>query len=150
MSTTLEKENWKSELDKTALRYHTIACWIGVVFNLLFFVTDFINIYDYWQPFLLFRIGVSSLILLAVVFRKQLKIPIELLGVIPVLLISIQNAYMWSVMDVDHLQRHAFAYKIVFTAPLRRPSPNEDQLPARYTAKFVANTLPIRSKSPPA
>lgn len=31
-----------------------------------------------------------------------------------VLGISIQNAYMWSVMDIPHLQKHAFAYMVLF------------------------------------
>jgi len=31
-----------------------------------------------------------------------------------VLGISIQNAYMWSVMDLEHFQKHAFAYMVLF------------------------------------
>ena len=31
-----------------------------------------------------------------------------------VLGISVQNAYMWSVMDIPHLQKHAFAYMVLF------------------------------------
>ena len=34
------KTNWKSELDKTAFKYHKITLWVAVVFNLLFFATD--------------------------------------------------------------------------------------------------------------
>lgn len=45
---------------------------------------------------------------------QKLKIPIEIVGVIPVLLISIQNAYMWSVMDAEHLQKHTMAYMALF------------------------------------
>lgn len=33
---------------------------------------------------------------------------------IVVLGISIQNAYMWSVMDLEHLHQHAFAYMVLF------------------------------------
>ncbi len=105
---------WKSELDKTALKYHKITLWVAVVFNLLFFATDYINIYDYWQEFLTFRVVVSFICLLTVLFHKQLKISIQLMGVIPVLLISIQNAYMWSVMDAEHLQKHTLAYMALF------------------------------------
>jgi serine phosphatase RsbU (regulator of sigma subunit) len=36
------------------------------------------------------------------------------MGVIPVLLISIQNAYMWSVMDAEHLQKHTLSYMALF------------------------------------
>lgn len=106
--------NWKSEMDSTILRYHTIALWVAVIFDMLFFVTDYFNIYEYWQEFLTFRTAVSLVCLFTVLFHKKLKIPYEVLGFIPVLLISIQNAYMWSVMDIEHLQKHTFAYIAMF------------------------------------
>lgn len=105
---------WKSELDKTALKYHKITLWVAVVFNMLFFITDYINIYSFWEEFLTTRIVVSIICLITVLFHRQLKISTELMGVIPVLLIAVQNAYMWSVMDADHLQKHAFAYMALF------------------------------------
>ena len=106
--------NWQSEINKTILRYHTIALWVAVIFNMLFFVTDYFNIYEYWQEFLTFRVAVSFVCLVTVLFHQKIKIPIEVLGFIPVFLISIQNAYMWSVMDLEHLQKHAFAYIALF------------------------------------
>jgi hypothetical protein len=106
--------DWKSEIDKTTLKYHTITLWVGVVFNLLFFATDYINIYEFWKEFLTVRSVVSLVCLVVVLFHKQLKIPIQLMGVIPVFLISIQNAYMWSVMDAEHLQKHTMAYIALF------------------------------------
>ena len=106
--------NWQSEINKTILRYHTIALWVAVIFNMLFFVTDYFNIYEYWQEFLTFRVAVSFVCLVTVLFHEKIKIPIEVLGFIPVFLISIQNAYMWSVMDLEHLQKHAFAYIALF------------------------------------
>jgi phosphoserine phosphatase RsbU/P len=108
------KSDWRAELDKTALKYHRITLWVAVVFNLLFFATDYINIYEYWKEFLTFRVVVSFVCLITVLFHKKLKIPIQLMGVIPVLLISIQNAYMWSVMDAEHLQKHTLAYMALF------------------------------------
>ncbi len=106
--------DWKRELNKTIVKYHTIALWVAVIFDLLFFVTDYFNIYDYWQEFLSFRVSVSFVCLLTVLFHKKLNINREVLGVIPVLLISVQNAYMWSVMDVQQFQQHAFAYIALF------------------------------------
>jgi phosphoserine phosphatase RsbU/P len=108
------ENNWKTELNKTVQKYHVITCWVAVVFNMLFFVTDYLNLYDYWQEFLTFRTGVSVVCLFTVLFYKKLKIPIEIVGVIPVLLISVQNAYMWSVMDAEHLQKHTMAYMALF------------------------------------
>ncbi|MBL4670015.1 MAG: hypothetical protein JKY30_12235, partial [Flavobacteriales bacterium] len=115
MSTTIGiKSSWKSVLDKTALKYHKITLWVAVVFNLLFFATDYINLYEYWKEFLTFRIIVSFICLITVLFHKRLNISIQILGVIPVLFISIQNAYMWSVMDAEHLQKHTMAYMTLF------------------------------------
>lgn len=111
---TTTNSNWKLELDETALKYHKITLWVAVVFNLLFFATDYINVFEYWQEFLIFRVVVSTICLVTVLFHKQLKISIQLMGVIPVLLISIQNAYMWSVMDAEHLQKHTLAYMALF------------------------------------
>jgi len=108
------ENNWKTELNKTVKKYHVITCWVAVIFNMLFFVTDYLNLYDYWKEFLTFRSAVSLICLFTVLFYKKLKIPIEIVGVIPVLLISIQNAYMWSVMDAEHLQKHTMAYMALF------------------------------------
>ena len=114
MSQVIENNNWKSELNKTILKYHTIALWVAVIFDLLFFITDYLNIYDYWQDFLIFRLAVSFICLITVLFHTKFNIDKEILGVIPVLLISVQNAYMWSVMDIQQFQQHSFAYIALF------------------------------------
>ena len=111
---TKEDKKWRFELDKVAYKYHKITLWVAVVFNLLFFVTDYINSNELWIEFLMIRGAVSISCLIVVLFHKQLKISIQVLGVIPVLFISIQNAYMWSMMDVDHLQKHTLAYMALF------------------------------------
>lgn len=114
MAQVIQNNDWKSELNKTILKYHTIALWVAVIFDLLFFVTDYFNVYDYWQEFLIFRVSVSFICLITVLFHKKFNLDKEILGVIPVLLISVQNAYMWSVMDVLQFQQHAFAYIALF------------------------------------
>ncbi|MCB0379818.1 MAG: SpoIIE family protein phosphatase [Flavobacteriales bacterium] len=106
--------DWKQELEKSTQKYHLITCWVGVIFNLLFFAADYLTLPEYWMPFLVFRVSVSFLIFLAIVGYKKGKIPIELLGFIPVVLISIENAYMWSFMDVAQFQKHTFAYMALF------------------------------------
>lgn len=108
------QHSWKSELDNTALKYHKITLWVAVIFNLLFFGTDYINMETYLEEFFTFRVVVSLTCLITVVFYKQFKISIQIMGVIPVLLISVQNAYMWSVMDAEHLQKHTLAYMALF------------------------------------
>jgi len=106
--------DWKQELEKSTQKYHLITCWVGVIFNLLFSVADYFTLPAYWIPFLVFRISVSLIILLSIISYKKGKIPIEFLGFIPVILISIENAYMWSFMDVAQFQKHTFAYMALF------------------------------------
>lgn len=110
----ITESSWRNEMNVSVTKYHLITCWVGVVFNLLFFVADYFNIPEYWAPFLTVRVVVSLTILFFILTYKRLTIPIEFLGFIPVFLISIENAYMWSVMDLTHFQQHTFAYLALF------------------------------------
>lgn len=110
----MSEVNWKQEIDETAYRYHKIALWIAVVFDLLFFVPDYFNIPEYWVEFLTFRVAVAFICLIVVLFHKKLKISTQLMGALPVFLISVQNAYMWSVMGVEDFQKHTFSYMALF------------------------------------
>lgn len=108
------KPDWESEIEKSVLKYHVITCWFAVVFNLLFFIADYLTLPEYWVSFLTFRTSVSLIVLITLLSYKKLNIPIEILGFVPVLLISVQNAYMWSVMDVAQFTKHTFAYITLF------------------------------------
>jgi serine phosphatase RsbU (regulator of sigma subunit) len=104
----------KAEFYKSTEKFHAIACWIGIALNLVWFVGDYLSIQQYWVPFLVFRVCVSGISLLALLLKNVLNISIYTCIFILVLGISIQNAYMWSLMDVPHLQKHAFAYMVLF------------------------------------
>lgn len=114
MPNRITESIWKQEMNVSVTKYHLITCWVGVIFNLLFFVADYFNIPEYWASFLTVRTVVSLTILFFILTYKRLNIPIEFLGFIPVFLISIENAYMWSVMDLTHFQQHTFAYLALF------------------------------------
>ncbi|MES2800643.1 MAG: SpoIIE family protein phosphatase [Bacteroidota bacterium] len=104
------KEDWQSEMKRIATKHHIIVCWVAIILNPIWFISDYFTIPNYWQIFLIVRLAVTAIILLAVLLRKTIHLSTELLLVFPFLGISIQNAYMWSVMDVPTLQKHAFAY----------------------------------------
>ncbi len=106
--------SWQSELLKTAEKYNIIVSWVAVIFNILFFITDYINVEEHWIVFLYVRLGVSGITFAALMLRKPLKIPSEKVVFIPFLLISFQNAFMWSLMDAEHLQKHTLAYMALF------------------------------------
>jgi sigma-B regulation protein RsbU (phosphoserine phosphatase) len=113
-TTTLPESLVTAEFNRSTEKAHIIACWIGIALNLVWFLGDYLSIKEFWIPFLLFRIAVSGISLIALVFKDILKISIYTCIFILVLGISLQNAYMWSLMDVPHLQKHAFAYMVLF------------------------------------
>src|SRR6218665_3175938 len=104
----------KHEFDKSTERFHVIASWVGLILNIVWFISDYFVIKEYLFPFLTFRLVVSSVSAIILLFRKTLGINIYTCMFILVLGISIQNAYMWSVMDIGHFQKHAFAYMVLF------------------------------------
>ncbi|MDP2387868.1 MAG: SpoIIE family protein phosphatase [Bacteroidota bacterium] len=104
----------KLEFYRSTEKFHVIACWVGALLNLVWFASDYFVLPEHWIDFGLFRFAVSAITVIAVVFRKKLKISIYTCMFIVVLGISIQNAYMWSVMDLEHLHQHAFAYLVLF------------------------------------
>ncbi len=113
-SSSVPEKTIKQEFDKTTEKSHVIACWVGIALNLIWFISDYLTINEFWVSFLYVRITVSLLSLMALVFKKKLGITIYACIFILVLGISIQNAYMWSFMTVFQFQKHAFAYMVLF------------------------------------
>jgi len=106
--------DWQSEMIRIATKHHVVVCWVAICLNPLWFIADYFTIPEYWKVFFVLRMIVTAATLVGVAFRKRTKISTELLMLIPVLGISLQNAYMWSVMDVPMLQKHTFAYLALF------------------------------------
>ncbi len=103
---------WEEELKKVATKYHIIACWLAGVLDPLWVLSDISVMPDRWEEFFVIRLVVAALSLLGLAFRK--KISVEMVAFIPVLGISLQNAYMYGVMDAEAFQKHTFAYVALF------------------------------------
>lgn len=110
------KVDWVTELNATAFKNHLLIARVGLVLNLVFAVGDYFNSPAHFTDFLLFRIVVSFLTLIAVLLKNKLVHHPEIIVLIPVLGISIQNAYMYSVLDGAEFQKHTFAYITLFVA----------------------------------
>lgn len=114
IETSIPESEIKAEFNRSTEKAHIIACWIGIALNLLWFASDYFVLPDHWIQFLLFRVSVSTVSFIFLIFKNKLKLSIYFCVFVLVLGISVQNAYMWSVMDVVHLQQHAFAYIALF------------------------------------
>jgi len=104
----------KHEFYNSTAKFHVITCWVGLILNITWCLSDYFIIKDYFIPFLIVRLAVSVTTALLLMFRKQLGIDVYTCLFVLVTGISIQNAYMWSVMDIAHFQKHAFAYIVLF------------------------------------
>ncbi len=95
-------------------RFNYIACWVGIILNIVWFASDYFVIPDHWLPFLIFRLKVSGITLICLLFRKKLNLKIHICLFVLALGITVQNAYMWSVMDLINFQKHTLAYIVLF------------------------------------
>lgn len=104
----------EQEFDATSLRAHIIACWVGIILNLAWAISDYFVFPEYLTSFISWRFMVSAVTFCALLFRNTLNVSIYGVLFILVLGISVQNAYMWSVMDEAHMKQHTFAYIALF------------------------------------
>lgn len=105
---------WQTELQKTAYKYHSIVIWVAIILNPIWAIGDYFTVPDYFIPFLIYRLSVTAACLAVVAFKSKLQQRPEIIAFVPFFGISLQNAYMYSVMNVEQLQKHTFAYIALF------------------------------------
>lgn len=106
--------DWQTELKATAYKYHVLISWVAVVLNPIWIIGDYYNSPKHLEDFFLFRLSTTLLIVAGLMSRKRLQKKPEWIAFIPFVSISIQNAYMYSVMNVEEIQKHTFAYIALF------------------------------------
>jgi signal transduction histidine kinase len=107
---SISRNSWESELEQKSVRYHLIACWVALIFDPIFAITDYINIPDSWKQLLVIRFIVSAVILFTVLVRKRYRLPSYFVVSVPFLLISLQNAYTYSLISAGGLLGHSLNY----------------------------------------
>jgi len=103
-------ESWKAELEKTSLTYHLIAAWVAIIFDPVFAFTDYINIPENWQQLLFIRLAISAIVLSLVIARKKFRLPSYFIVAITFLLISLQNAYTYTLIGNEDIIGHNLNY----------------------------------------
>lgn len=106
--------SWEVELNSAAFKYHSLIAWVAVALNPIWVLGDYYTVPHHFVDFLTFRLVVSFITLLVLLFRHKFVQRPEIIAFIPFIGISIQNAYMYSVMDIPQLQKHTFAYIALF------------------------------------
>ena len=101
---------WKQELELTSSKYNVIGAWIAIFFDPLFAFTDYINTPDHWRQLLFIRILVSAVTLTLLVVKKRFALSAYVIILVPFLLISLQNAYTYSLISDDTILGHSLNY----------------------------------------
>lgn len=101
---------WERELETTSSKYHLIAAWAAIIFDPIFAITDYFNIPAAWSDVLLLRLSVSLITLATLYFRRIYFVSSAVIVVVPFTLISLQNAYTYSLIGNDHLLGHNLNY----------------------------------------
>lgn len=104
----------QAELDRMAWRYHVTGAWVAALLNPLFILNDLAIIPEHWEAFAGVRLAVSACIVFALLGRKWLELSPRSFLLVPYLLISLENAYMWSFMGPELFRMHTLAYAVLF------------------------------------
>jgi len=91
-----------------------LGSWVAALLNPLFAFNDHAVMPERWTDFFAVRLLVSATIVLLLLGRRRLPVSPASFVFVPFLLISLENAYMWSFMGPDLFRLHALAYAVLF------------------------------------
>ena len=108
--------DWQSEFNATAFKYHLLIARVGLLLNLFFGIGDYFNCPAHFTTCIIFRIVVSFLTLLVVLFKNKFVNRPEIIVLVPVIGIALENAYIYSILDGAEFQKHTLAFIALFIA----------------------------------
>ena len=103
-------KNHLKQLDFKSIKYHRTGAILGIIFNPIFAITDYFNISDVWVNVFILRVSISIITLCTLLIWKKKKFRSFFLVFIPFLLISLQNAYTYSLIDNQHIVGHSLNF----------------------------------------
>ncbi|RAV98690.1 hypothetical protein [Pseudochryseolinea flava] len=101
---------WRSALAENTRRFHVVAAWAAIIFDPIFAITDYFNIPESWQLLLYTRLSVSLISLITLFAQKRYQFPAYWIVVVPFMLISLQNAFTFSLIGSEDLLGHNLNY----------------------------------------
>lgn len=104
------RASWSLELEKSSKKYHTVAAWAAIIFDPIFAITDFYNIPESWQYLFAIRLCVSAITFSTLILSRRYYLPSSIIVVVPFVLISLQNAYTYSLIGDEDLLGHNLNY----------------------------------------
>lgn len=106
----------EQEIESASSKYHLVGCWMAIVFDPLFGITEYFSLPAHWHTLMVIRLSIALLSVLALVAKKRWGFPSFYMVAVPVLLIVLQNAYIYSLVDQDTLLGHQINCVTLFVA----------------------------------
>lgn len=97
-------------IEKASDRFNIRAAWVAVIFVPVFAITDYLNIPDGWVQVFVIRCSISLITLAMLLGRGRWKITSSRIAVIAFILISLQNAYTYTLVQEDGVLEHSINY----------------------------------------
>lgn len=110
----IDTKRWQSELNQSAESYHLKGAWIAIIFDPIFGLTDFLNIPEQWWKVMILRLTIAVSTFVTIIAWKKVKFANFWLVLIPVYLISLQNAYTYSLIQQKDFLGHTLNYIALF------------------------------------
>ncbi len=105
---------WEEDLEKSSTKYHIYGAWIAVIFDPLFGLTDYFNISHSFNQLMAIRLSIAAITLVLLFLHSQKKISSKTLIFVPFLLISLQNAYTYGLIEIEDFTGHTLNYLALF------------------------------------
>jgi len=104
------QEALRPEIEKASDRFNIRAAWVAVIFVPVFAITDYLNIPDGWVKIFVIRCSISIITLAMLLGRERWKLTSSHIAVIAFILISLQNAYTYMLVDELGVLQHSINY----------------------------------------
>lgn len=104
----------KQSLEESVIRYHITGLWIAAIFDPVFGFADYVNIPHEWQKIFIIRCFVAILSISLIILHRKYKFPSFYAAYLVFFVISLQNAYTYSLIDTEHFLGHTLNYIALF------------------------------------
>jgi phosphoserine phosphatase RsbU/P len=104
------QEALQPEIEKASDRFNIRAAWVAVIFVPVFAITDYLNIPDGWFQIFVIRCSISMITLTMLLGRERWNLTSARIAVIAFILISMQNAYTYTLVDESGTLQHSINY----------------------------------------
>jgi signal transduction histidine kinase len=101
---------WRNALEVNTRKFHVVAAWVAILFDPLFAITDYFNIPESWQTLLYIRLGVAAITFTTLMLQRRMQWPSLVIVIVPFMLISLQNAYTYSLIGKEDFLGHNLNY----------------------------------------